>query len=34
MKSSDFFSVIDLFYRDGPIASWGDPREVHINIPY
>ena len=34
MKSSDLF-VIDLFYRDGPIASLGGgPSEVHIRIPY
>ena len=42
MKSSDDFFVIDVFYRDGPIASCvcvcggggGGPSEVHISIPY
>ena len=43
MKSSDdFFFVIDVFYRDGPIASCvcvcggggGGPSEVHISMLY
>ena len=29
MKSSDLF-VIDLFYRDGPVASWGGGGGVQV----